>query len=86
MKFKFDEILDITEYVQEKKEKLIYDLYGIISLSENKDIHYVAFCKNLSENNWYKFDDCNVQIVNNLENDIFNFGNPVALFYQKYSN
>ena len=85
VKFKFDEILDITEYVQEKKEKLIYDLYGIISLSENKDIHYVAFCKNLSENNWYKFDDCNVQIVNNLENDIFNFGNPVALFYQKKS-
>ena len=86
VKFKFDEILDITEYVQEKKGKLIYDLYAVISLCENKDIHYVSFCKNLSENSWYKFDDCNVEIVNNLENDIFNFGNPVALFYQQKQN
>ena len=86
VKFKFDEILDITEYVQEKKEKLIYNLYGIISSCGDKDIHYVAFCKNPSEGNWIKYDDCNVEIINNLENDIFNFGNPVALFYQKYSN
>ena len=83
IKFKFNEILDLTEYVIEKKENLIYDLYGIISLCESKDIHYVSFCRNLNENIWYKFDDSSVRIVNNLENDVFNFGNPVALFYQK---
>ena len=83
IKFKFDDILDITEYVQKNNDKLIYNLYGIISLRDNKEIHHVAFCKDLIENIWYKYDDNVVEIVNNLENDIFNFGIPVALFYQK---
>ena len=86
IKFQFDESLDMTDYVIEKKVKLIYNLYGIIFLSENEEIHYVAFCKNLSENIWYKCDDNIVESVKNLDNDIFNFGIPVALFYQKELN
>ena len=86
IKLKFDETLDITDYVQEKKGKLIYNLYAIISLNEEKEIHYIAFCKDLVENFWYKFDDNIVEVVKNLENDMNNFGVPVALFYQKESN
>ena len=86
IKLKFDEALDITDYVQEKKGKSIYNLYAIISLSEKKEIHYMAFCKDLIENIWYKFDDNIVEVVKNLENDKYNFGVPVALFYQKESN
>ena len=86
IKFKFDESLDMTEYVIEKKGKLIYNLYGIIFLSKNEEIHYVAFCKIASANIWYKCDDNVVEPVKNLENDMYNFAIPVALFYQKELN
>ena len=85
IKFKIEEILDITEYVQEKDsdKKIIYNLYGIIFLSKINEIHYIALCKDLLENIWYKYDDNIVEVIKNLENEIPNFGIPVALFYQK---
>ena len=85
IKFKLDENIDVTEYVQEKVDdkKIIYDLYSIIYLIKNNEIHYIALCKDLIENLWYKYDDDNVEIIKNLNYELINFGIPVALFYQK---
>ena len=85
IKFKLDENIDVTEYVQEKVDdkKIIYDLYSIIYLIKNNEIHYIALCKDLIENLWYKYDDDNVEIIKNLNSELINFGIPVALFYQK---
>ena len=85
IQFKIDEIIDMNDYVKEKEndKQLIYNLYSIICLSNNKDIHYIAFCKNHFDKKWYKYDDANVEEIKNLENDMFNYGFPIALFYEK---
>ena len=80
IKFKIDQIVDVTGYVNEEK-KIIYNLYGIICLSNN-DVHYVAFCRNPIDKMWYKYNDTIIEPVNDLENDVIGFGIPVALFYQ----
>ena len=86
LKYKIDEIIDITEYVHEhdNDKKIIYYLYGIICLSRSTDVHYVAFCKSPMDKMWYNYNDANVEAVNNLENDLLDNGIPVALFYQIY--
>ena len=86
LKYKIDEIIDITEYVHEhdNDKKIIYYLYGIICLTHSSDVHYVAFCKSPMDKMWYKYNDTNVEAVNNLENDVLDSGIPVALFYQIY--
>ena len=83
IKFKIDQIVDVTGYVNEcdGEKKIIYNLYGIICLSNN-DVHYVAFCRNPIDKMWYKYNDTIIEPVNDLENDVIGFGIPVALFYQ----
>ena len=83
IKFKIDEIVDVTGYVNEcdGDNKIIFNLYGIICLSDN-DIHYAAFCRNPVNKMWYKYNDNVIEAVNDLGNDVNEFGVPVALFYQ----
>ena len=82
-----EEQLDITNFTKLENEKFIdkqiYNLYGVISkINNNFEIKYVALCKNYIDNNWYKFDDENIQIVEDINNAI-NYGIPLILFYSK---
>ena len=43
----------------------------------------MAFCKSPVDGKWYKYDDNIVETVTELENEVDEFGMPVALFYQK---
>ena len=45
--------------------------------------HYVAFCKNIIDDKWYKYDDAVVTEVNNFQKEIVDFGKPCILFYKK---
>ena len=86
IKFNISEILSMSGYVQESNEKkVIYSLYAIICLSKNdkNEIHHVAFCNSCIDKMWYKYDDHNVELINNLNDEVSNYGIPTALFYQK---
>ena len=45
--------------------------------------HFLAFCKSPINNKWYRYNDAMVTIVNNLQKDVIEFGNPYILFYKQ---
>ena len=89
MKLNFKKQIDLANYTKlpendNNKNKLIYNLYGIITLvKDNSEDKYLALCKNKENNNWYRFDDENIYYINDVENDIINYGKPLILFYNK---
>ena len=79
--------MDITNFTKCENDKFIdkqiYNLYGVISkINNNFEIKYVASCKNYIDNNWYRFDNENIQIVEDI-NNVINYGVPLILFYSK---
>ncbi len=85
VKLNFTETIDITDYVTQKDGQLIYNLYGVITHygESGPNAHFVASCKSPIDNKWYRYNDAVVTDVNNLQNDVIDFGNPYILFYQK---
>jgi ubiquitin carboxyl-terminal hydrolase 20/33 len=75
----------MTEYMDEYiSGENIYDLYGIIYHSGTLNSgHYVSFCKNLINNEWYLFDDNNVLHIpeDQIESRINDSG-AYVLFYK----
>lgn len=71
--------LDIQDYVINKDNLQVYDLYGVINhLSWFSGFgHYIALCKN--ENNWIRYNDTKVELVS--ENEIVS-SNAYLLFYE----
>mmetsp|Transcript_50795 Transcript_50795/g.62233 ORF Transcript_50795/g.62233 Transcript_50795/m.62233 type:complete len:217 (+) Transcript_50795:721-1371(+) len=60
---------------------LIYDLYAIsIHMGNMGGGHYIAYVKNLLNNNWYEYDDSDVQQINLEQVDT---KNAYVLFYKK---
>ena len=77
---------DTTPYVLTKsQDKEIYNLYGVIThLGESGPSgHFIASCKSPVDGNWYRYNDAIVTQINNFQNDIYNFGTPYILFYEK---
>lgn len=79
--------LDISKYINPNspdKDKCKYNLIGVnnhlggISCSYG---HYISIVKNRYDNNWYKFDDDNLQKVN-YEEDVIN-KDAYLLFYYR---
>ena len=86
IKLYFNETIDITQYVViNDGNKWIYNLYGVIThIGESgPNAHFVASCKSPIDNKWYKYNDAIVNPINNVQNEIINFGTPYILFYKK---
>ena len=85
VKLNFTETIDITNFVTMKSSKLIYNLYGVITHygESGPSAHFLAFCKSPINNKWYRYNDAMVTIVNNLQKDVIEFGNPYILFYKQ---
>ena len=78
--------LDITNYViQKEKPKIIYNLYGVIThLGESgPNAHFVASCKSPIDGNWYRYNDALVSPITDFKKEVYNFGIPYILFYEK---
>lgn len=59
-----------------------YNLYSFIEYIGNvRNGHYLSYCKNI-DNNWYKYNDNIVQLVNDV-NNILKSNHVVLLFYYK---
>ena len=85
IKLDFKETIDITDFVSQKKSKIIYNLYGVIS--EYREIgssskNFLAFCKSPICNKWYSYKDAVVNEVKNFKKEVIDFGEPNILFYK----
>ena len=85
LKLDFTSTMDISEFVLNKDKKEIYELYGVISnLDKSGQISsYVASCKSPIDGNWYRYNDDVVSPVNDFKKDVYNYGTPHVLFYEK---
>ena len=77
--FSFPEILDLNKYItntslncykDNSKDK--FKLIGIISHNPDNPKRYFAFCRNRVLNEWYKYDDLNINYCKNQIKDILN--------------
>ncbi|KAL4497886.1 hypothetical protein ABPG72_000641 [Tetrahymena utriculariae] len=76
---------DMSEFIPKtlQKEKPIYDLFSVISHSGYLNFgHYVAYCKNQEDKQWYLFNDSKTTLVQDPEKNIPK-QNAYVLFYQK---
>jgi len=86
IKLDFQLTIDTTDFViQKEKPRIKYNLYGVIThLGESgPNAHFVATCKSPVDNNWYRYNDALVDPVYDFQKDIYDFGNPYILFYEK---
>ena len=75
------ENLDLTPYLPNKNEKYIYDLFAVANhVGGLHGGHYYAYCKNYIENEWYEFNDSNVDKID--KNKIVT-ENAYILFYSR---
>jgi ubiquitin carboxyl-terminal hydrolase 8 len=77
--------LDLTPYFCKYNPTSVkYDLYGVIQqFGGIRGGHYIAYTKNLINNEWYKYDDDIVTHIHSefLERELIN-GNSYILFYK----
>jgi hypothetical protein len=87
VQFKFPLFLDISKYVTDKNSNPKYELIGIIThLGESSmSGHFIAYCKSPNDNNWYCYNDAQVNKCTKAVNEIGSLGIPYVLFYQKYN-
>ena len=85
VKLNFSENLDLSNYVEQHSAGVKYNLIGVITHLGESGMggHFIAFCKDYDNNNWYKFNDAIVSPVNNFKAEVIDFGMPYLLFYQK---
>jgi ubiquitin C-terminal hydrolase len=83
--FKFSMYINIRNYVEDKNCNTNYELIGLIAhLGENEmNGHFISYCKSPVDNNWYCYNDTQVNKCVEPENEIKSCGIPYALFYQK---
>ena len=87
VQFKFPIFINISKYVTDKNCNTNYELIGIIThLGESSmSGHFIAYCKSPNDNNWYCYNDAQVNKCTKAVNEIDSFGIPYVLFYQKYN-
>jgi ubiquitin C-terminal hydrolase len=82
-KLKLDEYLDIKDFINyyKKESPSFYELIGIVSYFESSNMngHFIAFCKSFIDNQWYKYNDTQVNISSFQEAK--STGVPYILFY-----
>ena len=89
IKLDFNEKIDITKFVLKREMPQIrYELYGVIThIGQNgPNAHFIASCKSPVDSKWYRYNDAIVTPINNIKNEVINFGTPYILFYQKINH
>ena len=77
----FDEYLNLNKYIIDENSPYYYELIGVICHFGSNDMggHFVAFCKNYNNCEWYKYND---QIVTKCSfSEVKQSGLPYVLFY-----
>ena len=78
----FGEKIDLTDFTDKQYEENTYELIAIsthIGRSGNSG-HYIAYCKNINNNKWYKFND---SIVDECYFSEVNSNSPYLLIFKR---
>ena len=77
----FEEYLNLKKYVYSPVSPNYYELTGVITHYGDNDSggHFIAYCKNCNNCEWYKYNDQFVTIC--TFNEVVNNGLPYVLFY-----
>ena len=78
---KLEEYIDLREYIFAAESPYYYELIGVIChfVSNDEGGHFIAYCKNSNNCEWYKFND---QLVTKCTFDeVTKTGLPYVLFY-----
>ena len=88
VKLNFSEKLDLSNYIELKETGTQYELFGVITHIGESSMsgHFIAYCKDLWDDTWYKYNDAFVDPVNNFQEEVVNFAMPYLLFYKKKDN
>jgi len=89
LKFYFNENIDITKFVlQREMPQIKYELYGVITHIDQSlsNALFIASCKSPVDSKWYRYNDAKITPINNIQNEVINFGIPYILFYQKINH
>ena len=79
----FNEIIDITDYVNFNfGKKIKYSLFGVCTHLgySGSSGHYIAFCKNKENGQWYNFNDSTCR---SCSKDEIHRGSPYLLLYEQ---
>ena len=78
---KFDEYINIKNYIYLNNSPYYYELVGVISHLGSNDMggHFIAFCKNSYDCLWYKYNDSFV--TKSSFQELTTIGLPYVLFY-----
>ena len=81
IKLNFEEYLDIEKFVYYKESPSFYEIIGIVTHFGPSSMsgHFIAFCKSFVDENWYKYNDAQVDISSFEEAK--STGIPYILFY-----
>ena len=82
----FYEKIDITQFViQKDKPQITYNLYGVITYIgiNGPEANFNASCKSSIDNKWYRFNDSKVNLIEDFQKEVIDYGIPYILFYRK---
>ena len=62
--FVIEEKINLSNFIENKNSPMQFELFGIVSvMMENNKCQYISFCKSPVDNNWYLYNDENVQSI-----------------------
>ena len=81
VKLNFTEELHLMDCIECKQLVYKYKLIGVVTHmgASGAGGHYISFCKNPIDNNWYKYNEF-VSKVNNFQKVIIDYVTPDLLF------
>ena len=84
MKLEFSEDLNLDNFVENKGIGARYILIGVVANlgeSDNNE-HFIAYCRNPIDYQWYRYNDDMVTKAVSLNDEIMNCAIPYILFFQ----
>ena len=84
VKLNFVEDLNLNNYIEEKRAGTQYELFGVITHIGESGMsgHFIAYCKDLWDKTWYKYNDAIVSKVGNFKTEVVDYAMPYVLFYK----
>ena len=88
VKINFYQELNLYNYIELNQTGFQYELIGIITNTNNLGFegHFVAYCKELWNNQWFTYDDTSISQINDFKGEVIDLAIPYILFYQKKKN